>query len=221
LIPKVDIHTRKPHTGKMLSRKVEPILAGGYSAKLRTAVQGIWKDDRGQEIVEAAVVLPLLIALLLAIIWFGRAFNIYETITRAAREGARLAVAPTCSSCAPPACSWKSSGGQSTNFPCADPVIYEAVKSSLSASSINAASVKKYTPPVTFCTALPPTAPAAGCVVVNNIQVCRGVQLGNAASNPQECGTLVSLAYPFEFSFPIAKLPAVTIHAAVQMREEY
>ncbi len=50
---------------------------------------------RGAEIAEAAIVLPLVFMLLLGIYWFGRAYNIYATITHAAREGARAATAPT------------------------------------------------------------------------------------------------------------------------------
>jgi Flp pilus assembly protein TadG len=55
--------------------------------------------ERGAELVEAAFVLPLLLTLLIGVFWAGRAYNIYETITRAAREGARVAVAPTCATC--------------------------------------------------------------------------------------------------------------------------
>jgi hypothetical protein len=53
----------------------------------------------GQEIAEAAIVLPLLFMLLFGIYWFGRAFNIYGTINHAAREGARVGMTSTCASC--------------------------------------------------------------------------------------------------------------------------
>src|SRR5438552_7908645 len=56
-------------------------------------------DCRGQEIAEAALVLPLVFMLLLGIVWFGRAFNIYATLNRAAREGALAAASPTCATC--------------------------------------------------------------------------------------------------------------------------
>jgi hypothetical protein len=62
-----------------------------------------WKkiatETRGSEIAEAAFVLPLVFLLLLGIVWFGRAFNVYATINRAAREGAQVAVAPSCATC--------------------------------------------------------------------------------------------------------------------------
>lgn len=44
---------------------------------------------------EFAIVAPILLMLLIGIFWVGRAYNIYETITRAAREGARYAVLPS------------------------------------------------------------------------------------------------------------------------------
>jgi Flp pilus assembly protein TadG len=50
--------------------------------------------ERGATILEAAVTSLLLFTLLFAILGFGRAFNIYQVVTDAAREGARYAVAP-------------------------------------------------------------------------------------------------------------------------------
>lgn len=48
-------------------------------------------NEDGQAIVEFALVLPLLMALLLGIVQFGILWNNYETITDAARIGARKA----------------------------------------------------------------------------------------------------------------------------------
>ena len=62
---------------------------------LRTLVRG----EKGVELVEAAFVLPVLLMILLGIIWMGRGYMIYETITRAAREGARYEVLPNCATC--------------------------------------------------------------------------------------------------------------------------
>jgi Flp pilus assembly protein TadG len=50
------------------------------------------RSERGQTAVEFAFVLPLLAVLLLAIVQFGVAFNNYETVTDAARVGARNAI---------------------------------------------------------------------------------------------------------------------------------
>jgi Flp pilus assembly protein TadG len=51
--------------------------------------------DLGAEMVESALVIPLLLTLLVGLFWVGRAYNVYQTITRAAREGARYAVLPS------------------------------------------------------------------------------------------------------------------------------
>jgi Flp pilus assembly protein TadG len=57
--------------------------------------RGIADDDLSVELVEFGLVVPLLLMLVIGIVWVGRAFNVYETITRAAREGARYAVLPS------------------------------------------------------------------------------------------------------------------------------
>jgi Flp pilus assembly protein TadG len=47
--------------------------------------------DRGQAVVEFAVILPVLLLILFAILQFGVVFNNYIQVTAAAREGARKA----------------------------------------------------------------------------------------------------------------------------------
>lgn len=49
-------------------------------------------SESGQALVEFAVTLPALLLLLLGIVDFARAWNVYEVLTDAGREGARLAV---------------------------------------------------------------------------------------------------------------------------------
>jgi Flp pilus assembly protein TadG len=58
-------------------------------------VRGIAAADLGAEMFEFALVVPLLVMLLIGIVWIGRAYNVYVTITRAAREGVRYAVLPS------------------------------------------------------------------------------------------------------------------------------
>ena len=69
------------------------------SAGVFSSLRRVWKETRAAEIVEMAFVIPVLLTLIIGIFWAGRAYNIYETIARAAREGARAAVTPTCSTC--------------------------------------------------------------------------------------------------------------------------
>ena len=170
------------------------------------------KHEKGAEIAEFAVVFPLFLALLFALIWCGRALSIYGTITRAAREGTRFALAPSCASCAP------------ANTPPADPEVVSVISGSLQAAGMDPSSVKVYSPPggLTFCTTGIPT----GCTTTKNIQICRGVQL-NSTSPPQQCGVVVSYAYPVPLAFsmqtelgPLLKIPPVTVATSVQMTEE-
>ena len=51
--------------------------------------------DAGQALVEVAIALPILLALLIGIFEFARAYNVQQVITNAAREGAREGVLPS------------------------------------------------------------------------------------------------------------------------------
>ena len=48
------------------------------------------RRERGQSLVEAAVILPILLLLVAAAVDFGRAFDAYIVLTNAVREGARF-----------------------------------------------------------------------------------------------------------------------------------
>jgi Flp pilus assembly protein TadG len=50
--------------------------------------------ERGSALLETALTLPLLLLVSVAIFEFGRAFQTWEVLTNAAREGARVAVLP-------------------------------------------------------------------------------------------------------------------------------
>jgi len=56
--------------------------------------RGPLRGARGQSLAELALALPILLALLVGIFEFGRAWNVRQVLTAAAREGARLAVIP-------------------------------------------------------------------------------------------------------------------------------
>ena len=51
-------------------------------------------NEKGAELIEMAFVILLFVVLMVGVFEFGRAYNIYQNITNAAREGARFAVAP-------------------------------------------------------------------------------------------------------------------------------
>src|SRR5258707_13415365 len=90
---------RSPWCSTELLGPKEPYNMPNSMTKATTRLAG---ETRGQEIAEAALVLPILFMLMLGIFWFGQAFSIYGTITHAAREGARAAVASVCATCGPP-----------------------------------------------------------------------------------------------------------------------
>jgi Flp pilus assembly protein TadG len=52
--------------------------------------KGWTRRERGAELIEFALVLPLILILIMGIFDFGLAFQRFEVITNAAREGARL-----------------------------------------------------------------------------------------------------------------------------------
>jgi hypothetical protein len=158
-----------------------------------------WAKTRGAELVEMAVVLPLLLTLLIGIFWAGRAYNIYETITRAAREGARTAVTNSCSSCG--------------NASPSNTTVRNAVIDSLNASSIDPKQVKN------GFSGTCPTGQSCDCPT-SDICIVRNVPLN--AGPPAELGVSVSLTYPFQFNLPFTSLNLTTINisTAVQMRQE-
>ena len=51
-------------------------------------------DERGAELIEFSLILPLLLLIILGILDFGFLFQRYEVVTNAAREGARVRVLP-------------------------------------------------------------------------------------------------------------------------------
>jgi Flp pilus assembly protein TadG len=53
-----------------------------------------WRSERGAALVEAAMVLPILLLISVGIFEFGRAYQTWQVLTNAAREGARTSVLP-------------------------------------------------------------------------------------------------------------------------------
>jgi Flp pilus assembly protein TadG len=55
-------------------------------------IRRLRRAERGQALVEFAITIPLLLVLLLGIVDFARAWNVYQVLTDAGREGTRRAV---------------------------------------------------------------------------------------------------------------------------------
>jgi Flp pilus assembly protein TadG len=179
----------------------------------------------GQEIAEAALVLPVVFLILVAIFWFGRAFNISGTLERAAKEGALTASQASCATCG-------NTFSTSAN-------VADAVQRVLAASSIDVASLQPYAPPF-VCT--PTTAPTCTTTATSsggqtfNLQICTGAPLscgtgaaaGCGTATPPACGTSpvygtrVAIAYRYDLlrlSYSAGHLsssPAVTLPAVAQ-----
>ena len=175
-------------------------------------------STEGAEIAEAALVLPLVFMLLLGIVWFGRAFNIYSTIQQAAQQGAITAARASCGTCP-----------TGNTFPSADTVdntVFAVMQaSSLSTSQIHlpASAPSCGTQPCVACPSPPwPPAPANGpCATKANIYVCQNVQL-NPTAQPVQCGSVVSFQYPFQFYLPFTSLnlQQIVLSAQAQSRME-
>ncbi|MGH9512506.1 MAG: TadE/TadG family type IV pilus assembly protein [Terriglobales bacterium] len=169
------------------------------------------RDESGQELVEAALVLPILCMVLFAIFWFGRAFNINSTLERAARAGLQTASLSTCASC-----------GNTLPAPPYTPVV-TSIKAILQNDHLNTGNITTYSPPYA-CNATP------SCTTTGNVQICTGVPLtcgaASCQSPPVACGagaafgTRVSFGYQFDVPLPIVNLPGFTISASAQSEPE-
>jgi TadE-like protein len=185
---------------------------------LKTRLKRLGTETGGQEIAEAAIVLPLVFLILMGIFWFGRAYNIYATVTHAAAEGARVAAMPTCATC--------------TNAFPANTTVVSTVSGILQASHLDPAQIGATSDPLPAgCTGTaPPPAclcpgltPPAACGSSGNVRICRGVQLNDSTSSPQVCGTMVSFQYPYQFFLPFTSLnfQLIQLPAVAEARVEY
>jgi Flp pilus assembly protein TadG len=199
--------TTKTKTTKMKTTKMKTT---------KTSLRKIITGTIGSEIAEAALVLPIFFMIMLGIYWFGRAFNTYATINHAAREGARFAVAQTCSTCGTP-----------NTGPTPDQIAVQ-VKQALQASSLDPAQVSHLTGVTrTACSG----GPAVSCSVpVADPHICvyYNVQLQPTATLPANggspgCGVSVQFQYPYQFVLPYTSLnmQKIMLNAGVQMTGEY
>jgi Flp pilus assembly protein TadG len=61
-------------------------------APMRATRRGVSVNARGVALLETAVTLPIILMICVGIFEFGRAYQTWQTLTNAAREGARVAV---------------------------------------------------------------------------------------------------------------------------------
>jgi Flp pilus assembly protein TadG len=53
------------------------------------------QHERGQALIEAAITIPILLMLMVGIFEIGRAYQTWQVLTNAAREGARMSITPS------------------------------------------------------------------------------------------------------------------------------
>jgi Flp pilus assembly protein TadG len=174
----------------------------------------------GAEIAETAMIIPLLFMIVLAIFWFAQAFRMYGTITQAARQGARAAVAPACSLCTP----------ATTTIEAENAI--NAVNATLAAAHLSTGQIQ---PPVTVPALCPCPSTTAGCSgntvacattpITSNVCVQPEVQLSyTSLGGAGTCGTSVSFGYKnaFNFTIPFTQLNLgnLNLPAQAEMHQE-
>ena len=167
-------------------------------------------ETRGAEIAEAAAVLPLMFMILLGIFWFGQAFRIYGTITRAAEDGARAGAAPYCTTCS------------QVNTPAINAA--NAVQATMTAAHLDPTQIIPLTswttPSLLGCTTGAPVACVNPGSPQSNICVQQRVQL--SPGGKPVCGISVSFEYPYKFWLPFSSLnqQGIQLQAVARVRGE-
>ena len=178
----------------------------------RNTLRRLAGETRGAEIAEAAAVLPIMFMMILGIFWFGQAFSIYGTITRAAQDGARAgAAAPNCTTCT-------AGNTAATNAS-------NAVQSALVAAHLDPSKIvplANWTPPAPVdCV----TGNAVACTNVGKVCVQTHVRLPTQLPTPGTgavCGISVSFEYPYQFWLPFTSLnqQSIQMQAVARVRME-
>lgn len=145
------------------------------------------------------MVLAGLMMLTLGFISFARAYNVYQTITRAAREGVREAVLPTS------VFDGNTYIDNNNVFTTpTSPIFNDYIKPALLAANLNP----------NACT----SSSQAGCIADYNEQV----SWLDPGDTDEQCGVTISFVYPYRLDVPFTTLFLTTmqLHTQVQMRLE-
>lgn len=159
-----------------------------------------WTSDRGSELTEFAFVLTTLAALLFGIISFARAYNVYQTITRAAREGARVAALPSSVYDGDAFVDGTTSYTKPTS-----PIFANYIAPALKAANLNA-------------NACPGTG-ATDCIADYSEQIG---WLAPSGTTDNQCGVSISFDYPYPLAIPFLgqNFGTLNLRTSVQMRRE-
>jgi len=177
----------------------------GKRARMNELLRRLVCDEAGQEIAEAAAVLPIMFMMLLGIFWFGQAFSIYGTTARAAQEAAIAAAESTCTTCA-------SGSSPAQNA-------YNTITNVLTTANLNTSNLHQPAPPPNLLDCHGGTTAVSCDTTHGNICFQPNVQLSSTGGGAVgACGVSVSFTYQYQFWLPFTSLnkQAIKIRAAAQ-----
>jgi Flp pilus assembly protein TadG len=154
---------------------------------------------------EFAFAASILMALFLGIFVFARAYNTYQTMTRAAREGARMAVLPT-----------SVADGNNNTY-----VTYTSGNSTFTMGSCSSTTAGTNNPgSPTFTNFVAPALQASSLSpsnVTNYVECAQWLDPNNT-----QCGITISFTYPYELDIPFTstRFQTINLHTSVTMRLE-
>ncbi len=181
-------------------RGCSQVSAGGYEVSREAPSSAGPKGERGTEMLEFAFVFTLLAALALGIMAFARAYNVYQTINRAAREGARVAALPSS------VYDGNTFIDGSTTYTAPDsPIFTDYVAPALQAANLGTGACASST--------------SINCIANYNEQIG---WLDPSGTTDNQCGVSISFIYPYQLSIPFigAGIGTLNLKADVQMRRE-
>lgn len=158
------------------------------------------KGEHGAEMLEFAFVFTLLAALALGIMALARAYNVYQTINRAAREGARMAALPSS------VYDGNTFIDGATTYTAPDsPIFTGYIAPALQAANLGTSACASST--------------STNCI--NNYNEEIG-WLDPSGTTDNQCGVSISFTYPYHLSIPFigSGIGTLDLTANVQMRRE-
>ena len=161
--------------------------------------------ERGAELLEFSFVMASLLALTMGIIVFARGYNVYETITRAAREGARADAVP-------PSYYDQVNNGSGYVDPCV-PGSGTTAGGGCVYTQTNSTVFSNYIAPALTASNLNPN------LVTNYSESVNWLDPGDTN---EQCGVIISFQYPYSLAIPFlgTGLGTINIATRVQMRRE-
>ena len=158
----------------------------GWLSRLRGA--------EGAQLLEFAFVLPMLLALAVGTFDFGRAYNLKQKLTNAAREGARIATSQSTADLSSTSCS-----GTGASGPCTVEAVRNAVVNYLNSENVDTSFIGTSPTLTGFRTWAYGSTTTGQPVLVIERSVVVPVTVGGTTTLSQS--TRVTLNYPFSWGF--------------------